>query len=221
MLFIYIFKLSVNFTYYEDFNISMLVNIFLIIFAYLLGSLSAAILICKTLGLSDPRSAGSGNPGTTNVMRLHGRKAAALTLAGDILKGIIPVLLAKVIVGSEFIVALSGLAAFLGHIFPVYFRFRGGKGVATLVGVLFATNWLLGLIYVITWILTAAIFRYSSLAALIATFSIPVYSYFLEQDSQYIISFSVIALILLWRHKSNIQNLLNNKENKISVYKQD
>ena len=142
-------------------------------------------------------------------------------MAGDILKGIIPVLLAKVIVGSEFIIALSGLAAFLGHIFPVYFRFRGGKGVATLVGVLFATNWLLGLIYVITWILTAAIFRYSSLAALIATFSIPVYSYFLEQDSQYIISFSVIALILLWRHKSNIQNLLNNKENKISVYKQD
>ena len=193
----------------------MLINIVLIFLAYLLGSISAAILVCKLLGLSDPRTGGSGNPGTTNVMRLHGKTAAFLTLTGDVFKGIIPVLLAKVIVGSEFIIALSGLAAFLGHIFPIYFKFRGGKGVATLIGILLATHWLLGLAYVITWILTAAIFRYSSLAALIATLSIPFYTYFLEQSFQYTVTFSMIAVILFWRHKSNIYNLLNNKERKI------
>ena len=193
----------------------MLINIVLIFLAYLLGSISAAILVCKLLGLSDPRIGGSGNPGTTNVMRLHGKTAAFLTLTGDVFKGIIPVLLAKVIVGSEFIIALSGFAAFLGHIFPIYFKFKGGKGVATLIGILLATHWLLGLAYVITWILTAAIFRYSSLAALIATLSIPFYTYFLEQNFQYTVSFSMIAVILFWRHKSNIYNLLSNKERKI------
>ena len=193
----------------------MLINIVLIFLAYLLGSISAAILVCKLLGLSDPRTGGSGNPGTTNVMRLHGKTAAFLTLTGDVFKGIIPVLLAKVIVGSEFIIALSGFAAFLGHIFPIYFKFKGGKGVATLIGILLATYWLLGLAYIITWILTAAIFRYSSLAALIATLSIPIYTYFLEQNFQYTVSFSMIAVILFWRHKSNIYNLLNNKERKI------
>ena len=193
----------------------MLINIVLIFLAYLLGSISTAILVCKLLGLSDPRTGGSGNPGTTNVMRLHGKTAAFLTLTGDVFKGIIPVLLAKVIVGSEFIIALSGFAAFLGHIFPIYFKFKGGKGVATLIGILLATHWLLGLAYVITWILTAAIFRYSSLAALIATLSIPIYTYFLDQNFQYTVSFSMIAVILFWRHKSNIYNLLNNKERKI------
>jgi len=193
----------------------MLINIVLIFLAYLLGSISAAILVCKLLRLSDPRTGGSGNPGTTNVMRLHGKTAAFLTLTGDVFKGIIPVLLAKVIVGSEFIIALSGFAAFLGHIFPIYFKFKGGKGVATLIGILLATHWLLGLAYVITWILTAAIFRYSSLAALIATLSIPIYTYFLDQNFQYTVSFSMIAVILFWRHKSNIYNLLSNKERKI------
>ena len=193
----------------------MLINIVLIFLAYLLGSISAAILVCKLLGLSDPRTGGSGNPVTTNVMRLHGKTAAFLTLTGDVFKGIIPVLLAKVIVGSEFIIALSGFASFLGQIFPIYFKFKGGKGVATLIGILLATHWLLGLAYVITWILTAAIFRYSSLAALIATLSIPFYTYFLEQNFQYTVSFSMIAVILFWRHKSNIHNLLNNKERKI------
>ena len=215
MLFIYIFKLSANLTFYKDFNIPMLINIFLIFSAYLVGSISSAILVCKTLGLSDPRDGGSGNPGTTNVMRLHGKKAAFLTLIGDIFKGIIPVLLAKVIVGSENLIALSGLAAFLGHIFPIYFKLEGGKGVATLIGILFATHWLLGIAYVITWILTAALFRYSSLAALVATLSAPLYAYFLVPNYQYIISFTVLTLILFWRHKSNIYNLLDGKEYKI------
>jgi len=193
----------------------MLINILLIFSAYLLGSISAAIIVCKTLGLSDPRTGGSGNPGTTNVMRLYGKKAAFLTLVGDIFKGIIPVLLAKVIVNSEFIIAICGLATFLGHIFPIYFKFEGGKGVATLIGILFATHWLLGISYIITWILTALIFRYSSLAALIAALPIPIYSYFIEHNNQYTISFAVIAIILFWRHKPNIYNLLNGKEDKI------
>ena len=193
----------------------MLINILLIFSAYLLGSVSAAIIVCKTLGLPDPRTGGSGNPGTTNVMRLHGKKAAFLTLVGDICKGIIPILLAKVIVNSEFIIAICGLAAFLGHIFPIYFKFEGGKGVATLIGILFATHWLLGVSYIITWILTALIFRYSSLAALIAALPIPIYSYFIEHNNQYTISFTVIAIILFWRHKPNIYNLLNGKEDKI------
>ena len=193
----------------------MLINILLIFSAYLLGSISAAIIVCKTLGLSDPRTGGSGNPGTTNVMRLYGKKAAFLTLVGDIFKGIIPVLLAKVIVNSEFIIAICGLATFLGHIFPIYFKFEGGKGVATLIGILFATHWLLGVSYIITWILTALIFRYSSLAALIAVLPIPIYSYFIEHNNQYTISFAVIAIILFWRHKPNIYNLLNGKEDKI------
>tara|TARA_B100000678_G_scaffold107337_1_gene90098 strand:+ start:562 stop:1146 length:585 start_codon:yes stop_codon:yes gene_type:complete len=193
----------------------MLINILLIFSAYLLGSISAAIIVCKTLGLSDPRTGGSGNPGTTNVMRLYGKKAAFLTLVGDIFKGIIPVLLAKVIVNSEFIIAICGLATFLGHIFPIYFKFEGGKGVATLIGILFATHWLLGVSYIITWILTALIFRYSSLAALIAALPIPIYSYFIEHNNQYTISFAVITIILFWRHKPNIYNLLNGKEDKI------
>ncbi len=148
-------------------------------------------------------------------MRLHGKKAAFLTLIGDILKGIIPVLLAKVIVGSENIIALSGLAAFLGHIFPIYFKFEGGKGVATLIGILFATHWLLGVAYVISWILIAIIFRYSSLAALVAAFSTPLYAYFFVHNFHYVMSFAVLTLILFWRHKSNIYNLLNGKEDKI------
>ena len=193
----------------------MLVDLLLIIIAYLLGSLSAAVLVCNILGLSDPRSGGSGNPGTTNVMRLHGKKAAFLTLSGDILKGIIPVLLAKVISNSEIIIALSGLAAFLGHIFPIYFGFKGGKGVATLIGVLFATHWQLGVAYVLTWILTAFIFRYSSLAALIAAILTPLYAYFSGQESQYIVILIIIMIILLWKHKPNIINLIKKKEDKI------
>ena len=193
----------------------MQVDFLLIIIAYLLGSLSAAVLVCNILGLSDPRSGGSRNPGTTNVMRLHGKKAAFLTLTGDILKGIIPVLLAKVISNSEIIIALSGLAAFLGHIFPIYFGFKGGKGVATFIGVLFAIHWQLGAAYVLTWILTAFIFRYSSLAALIAAILTPLYAYFSGQESQYIVILIIIMIILLWKHKPNIINLIKKKEDKI------
>lgn len=196
-------------------TMSIIIPTTLIVLAYLMGSIASAILICKLFGLSDPRTEGSGNPGATNVMRLHGKKAAFLALAGDVLKGVIPVLLAKAIVGSELVVALCGLAAFLGHLFPIFFKFKGGKGVATLIGILFATHWLLGLAYVVTWCLTALLFRYSSLAALLAALLTPLYSWFILQNMAYLITQALMAAILIWRHQSNIRKLIAGTEDKI------
>lgn len=191
----------------------------LVTIAYLLGSIASAILICRLFGLTDPRSEGSGNPGASNVMRLHGKKAAILTLAGDVLKGVIPVLLAKAIGSSELIVALCGLAAFFGHLFPVFFKFKGGKGVATLVGVLIATHWLLGLAYISTWIICALISRYSSLSALIAAALTPLYSWLILQNMSFLICHIAMVIILFWRHRSNINNLITGSENKIGKKK--
>lgn len=191
----------------------------LIIVAYLLGSLASAILVCKLFGLSDPRAGGSGNPGATNVMRLHGKKAAILTLAGDVLKGVIPVLLAKALSSTELVIALCGLAAFFGHLFPVFFNFKGGKGVATLIGVLFATHWLLGLTYIGTWGITALLFRYSSLSALVAAALTPVYSWLILQNMGFVTCHIIMVSILIWRHQSNIQNLIAGTESKIGEKK--
>ncbi len=191
----------------------------LVVFAYLLGSIASAILICRLFGLSDPRSEGSGNPGATNVLRLHGKKTAILTLAGDVLKGVVPVLLAKVIGSSDLIVALCGLAAFFGHLFPLFFKFKGGKGVATLIGVLFATHWLLGLAYISSWTITALIFRYSSLSALIAAALTPLYSWFILQNMSFLICHSIMVIILIWRHRSNINNLIAGTEGKFGKKK--
>jgi len=191
----------------------------LVAIAYLLGSIASAILICRLFGLSDPRVGGSGNPGATNVMRLHGKKAAILTLAGDVLKGVVPVLLAKAIGSSELIIALCGLAAFFGHLFPIFFKFKGGKGVATLVGVLFATHWILGLAYIATWGITALVFRYSSLSALVAATLTPLYSWLILQDIGFTVCHALMATVLIWRHRSNIKNLIAGTENKIGKKK--
>jgi glycerol-3-phosphate acyltransferase PlsY len=191
----------------------------LVLVAYLLGSIASAILVCKLFGLSDPRAGGSGNPGATNVMRLHGKKAAILTLAGDVLKGVVPVLLAKALGSSELVIALCGLAAFFGHLFPVFFNFKGGKGVATLIGVLFATHWLLGLAYIGTWGITALLFRYSSLSALVAAALTPVYSWLILQNIGLTICHIIMVSILIWRHQSNIQNLIAGTESKIGQKK--
>ncbi len=193
----------------------MIISIGIILFAYLLGSIASAILICKLFGLSDPRAGGSGNPGATNVMRLHGKKAAILTLAGDVLKGVIPVLLAKLLGCPDSVVALTGLAAFLGHLFPVFFKFKGGKGVATLIGVLFATHWLLGLGYVATWLLVAFIFRYSSLSALLAAILTPLYSWLVLNNFYFLLSHIIMVSVLIWRHRSNIRKLIAGQEDKI------
>ncbi len=191
----------------------------LVVTAYLLGSIASAILICRLFGLSDPRVGGSGNPGATNVLRLHGKKAAILTLAGDVLKGVIPVLLAKALGSSALIVALCGFAAFFGHLFPIFFKFKGGKGVATFIGVLFATHWLSGLAYIGTWGITALLFRYSSLSALVAAVLTPLYSWFILHNPDFVICHVIMVFILIWRHRSNIRNLIAGTETKIGQKK--
>ena len=195
----------------------MTTDILLVILAYLMGSVASAILICKLLGCADPRTRGSGNPGATNVMRLYGKKAALLTLAGDVLKGVIPVLLAKALSDNATTHALAGLAAFAGHLLPVFFRFRGGKGVATLIGVLFATHWLLGMAYVISWLITAAIFRYSSLAALCAAVLTPFCSWLILQNPGFLAIHVLMAGLLIWRHQANIRKLISGTESKIGA----
>jgi len=197
----------------------MLLAITLLFLSYLLGSIASAILTCRMLGLSDPRAAGSGNPGATNVLRLHGRLPAALTLTGDVLKGVIPVLLAKLLAQPEWVIAGCGLAAFAGHLLPVFFNFKGGKGVATLIGVLFATHWLVGVGFVLTWLLVAALFRYSSLAALVAALCSPVYAWLVMPDVSYLVCLCIMVLLLSWRHRSNINNLVSGKEGKIGAGK--
>jgi len=187
----------------------------MITFAYLMGSITSAILVCRIMGLSDPREGGSGNPGATNVMRLHGKQAAILTLAGDVLKGFIPIIAAIILKHPDWVIAASGLAAFAGHVFPVFFGFKGGKGVATLIGVLIATYWLLGLAFVLSWLIVAFIFGYSSLAALVAAALSPIFAWFFLESLPYIYSTIVMVLILIWRHQSNIRNLLNGNESKI------
>ena len=144
----------------------MFINSLLILGAYLLGSLSGAIIICKVLGLPDPRTQGSGNPGATNILRQNGKKQAIITLLVDVFKGVIAVLVAKLIISDEAILASVGVAVFLGHLYPIFFHFRGGKGVATAFGVLMMLAWPVSLAALATWFVMAALFRYSSLAAI-------------------------------------------------------
>jgi len=191
-------------------------EIILIVVAYLIGSVSAAIVVCKIMGLPDPRTQGSGNPGATNVLRVGGKKAAAITLFGDMLKGFLPVLVASLIDVAETALALIGIAAFLGHLYPVFFGFKGGKGVATMLGVLFGWHWAVGLATALTWLIMAKVFKISSLSALIATLLAPLYIYLvMGKVTAIIISASVMTLILFYRHRSNIHNIITGKEGKI------
>jgi glycerol-3-phosphate acyltransferase PlsY len=189
------------------------------LFGYLLGSLSTAIITCKIMGLPDPRTVGSNNPGATNVLRSGGKKAAAITLIGDMLKGAIPVLLVASFTSSAPIIAVTGLGAFLGHVFPVYYNFKGGKGVATLLGVLLGTSWMAGLGTIGVWLLMASSFKYSSLSALIAALFAPVQIWYFTGSTEMTICAAIMSLILFWRHQSNIRNLLSGKENKIGAKK--
>ena len=189
----------------------------LILIAYLVGSISSAILVCRLMGLPDPRSEGSGNPGATNVLRVGGKKAAAITLIGDMLKGLLPVLAANLLGTAPLTLALTGMAAFLGHLYPVFFSFRGGKGVATMLGVLFGFHGLVGAATAGTWLLIAKGFKISSLAALIATLLAPLYVWLILGPSpELIITTAVMTLVLFWRHRTNIQRLLRGEEGVIS-----
>jgi glycerol-3-phosphate acyltransferase PlsY len=187
--------------------------------AYLVGSLSFAVIVSRAFGLADPRSYGSGNPGATNVLRSGHKAAAVLTLMFDALKGWVPVWLAQVYGPrfglGELGVGLVGLAAFAGHLWPVFFKFQGGKGVATAAGVLLAWNPGLGAATLLTWIIIAAFFRYSSLASIVAAVFAPFYQVLIWEASPLLLTMVVMSILLVWRHAANIQKLFKGTESKL------
>ncbi len=193
----------------------MLTDITCVVLAYLMGSISSAILVARLLGLPDPRSQGSGNPGATNMLRLGGKRAAIVTLIGDMLKGVLPLLLARALGASDVALAGTAAAAFLGHLYPAFFGFQGGKGVATLFGTLLGLNWLVGFMVLGTWLLMAILFRYSSLAALIASALAPAYLAWLQPVPAFILAVCGMVVLLFWRHRSNISKLIAGTEGKI------
>jgi glycerol-3-phosphate acyltransferase PlsY len=192
-----------------------ILEIALILLAYLLGSVSAAILTCKLMGLPDPRTEGSKNPGATNVLRIGNKKAAAVTLFGDFLKGLLPVLIGRLLEIEPLGLALIAMAAFLGHLYPLFFGFKGGKGVATALGVILGLSWQVALAALLTWLIVAKVFKISSLSALIAAVLTPLYCWLLAPQLEYMVMLSVMSLLLIWRHRSNIRNLVSGAEGKI------
>lgn len=185
------------------------------VFAYLLGSVSSAIVIARVMGLQDPREVGSKNPGATNVLRYGGKLAAILTLLGDVLKGVVPVLVARYVTDDATVLAATVMAAFLGHLFPLFHGFKGGKGVATALGVWLALNPWIGLALAGTWLTTAAITRYSSLSAVVASVAAPFYVAWLQAGAIYIGVMTVMSALLVWRHLPNIRKLLAGQETRI------
>ncbi|MGD9107620.1 MAG: glycerol-3-phosphate 1-O-acyltransferase PlsY [Gammaproteobacteria bacterium] len=194
----------------------MLITAVLILTAYLCGSVSSAVIVSKLLRLQDPRSGGSGNPGMTNVLRLSGKKAAALVFLGDVFKGAFPVLLARLLHIDGLWLGLVGLAAVIGHIFPVFFKFEGGKAIATSFGVVIILSPAIALLSLATWLVVAVVSRYLSLASIIGTVSALIYALYFRQF-MYIIPFVIIAVLIIWRHKSNIKRLYQGSENKINL----
>ena len=198
-------------------------DILLIPLAYLIGSISFAVVVSKCMRLPDPHSYGSGNPGATNVLRTGNKRAAVLTLLGDALKGFVAVVLARMILGQDALTSslnswiLCGVvvAVFLGHLFPIFHGFKGGKGVATACGIFFGINWILGLATLATWIIVAKFMRYSSLAALAAAVFGPIYFVFLFGFHPMGIALLIVCALLIWRHRSNIHNLMNGTESRI------
>tara|TARA_B100000686_G_C16422398_1_gene777842 strand:+ start:175 stop:774 length:600 start_codon:yes stop_codon:yes gene_type:complete len=185
--------------------------------AYLLGSISTAILVSRLAGIGDPRDLGSGNPGATNILRLAGKLPATATIFGDILKGALPVLLARIIAENDATIPACLVAAFLGHLFPLFFQFRGGKGVATALGGLTAISWQLGLSVAIVWLTVALISRYSSLASILSALAAPLISYAFGQTAVYIVATALVSSLLIRRHKTNIERLLTKSEPKIGA----
>jgi len=194
----------------------MTFNLLYILAGYLLGSLSSAIITCRLMGLPDPRSGGSCNPGATNVLRLCGKKAAAFRLAGDVLKGLLPVVAVRALVAARTVQSAVAVAAFLGHLYPVFFGFRGGKGVATVLGVLLGLHWPVGLMTIASWLIIAKGFKISSLAALIAILLTPLYILWLKPDEPaFLAAVLFMGTLLFWRHRSNIAQLLKGTEGRI------
>ena len=191
-----------------DFTITLVLTLT----AYLFGSISAAIITSKIMGLPDPRTQGSNNPGATNVLRLGGKKAAAITLFGDMLKGLIPVLIAVLLKSDDLTLALVATAAFLGHLYPVFFAFKGGKGVATAFGVILGVSWPVALAMLLTWLSVAYGLKISSLSALVTAVLAPFYFWWLSGSDVFIIMAAFISMLLIWRHRTNIKKLLQGTE---------
>ena len=186
--------------------------IYFLIASYLLGSISSAIIICKIAGLPDPRTQGSKNPGATNVLRFGGKKIAAFVLIFDGLKGAIPVITANYFGLSLFELTFILLFAFLGHVFPLFFGFKGGKGVATYLGGLIGINLLIGLTFAIIWLIVAKVLKFSSLAALIATILSPIYFYLITANLQAALVIGLIGLFIIYNHRANIKRLIKKEE---------
>ena len=189
---------------------------FLVILAYFIGSISTAIIACKLLGKVDPRTVGSKNPGATNVLRYAGKTAAIITLLGDSLKGFIPVAIAHAVGLDWAWLVVVGIAAFLGHLYPLFYGFKGGKGVATAMGVFIGLHPIIGLAVIATWLAMAFAFNISSLAALIAALLAPFYFYLITDSVPLLLGLLFITALIYWRHRSNIQNIMDGTEGKIS-----
>jgi glycerol-3-phosphate acyltransferase PlsY len=181
-----------------------------------LGSVSSAVVVCRLMGLPDPRTEGSGNPGATNVLRIGGKKAAVVTLFGDSLKGLLPLVVGHVLQVPVAALAATGLAAFLGHLYPVFFGFRGGKGVATALGVQFGLYWPVGLCVAGIWLLMAKAVKISSLSALVSMALAPLMVWAFWPEPTLLAMQTVISILLFWRHRSNIRNLLSGAEDRIA-----
>lgn len=197
-------------------------NALVILGAYLIGSVSFAVVVSRAMRLPDPHSYGSGNPGATNVLRTGNKLAAILTLLGDAAKGYVAVVVARVLIGVEidsWVLPAVAAAAFVGHLFPVFHGFKGGKGVATALGILLAIDWVLGLTTLSTWLIVAVFLRYSSLAALVSAVFAPIYFIFLFGVQPMAIAIAVMSTLLIWRHKANIQKLLRGEEGRIGSKK--
>jgi len=191
----------------------MINQLLIILFAYLVGSVSSGIIVSQIFNLPDPRTIGSKNPGATNVMRSGNKKAAIFTLLGDLLKAILVLATAEYLGFNDLIIVCVALAVLIGHIYPIFYKFRGGKGVATAIGILIALNFKLALIVVSIWLLVFGIWRYSSLAAIVAAISAPIIAIFILRDqSLYCITFTVITIIILFKHQANIRKLLSGTE---------
>ena len=191
----------------------MINQLLIILFAYLVGSVSSGIIVSQIFNLPDPRTIGSKNPGATNVMRSGNKKAAIFTLLGDLLKAILVLAIAEYLGFNDLIIVCVALAVLIGHIYPIFYKFQGGKGVATAIGILFALNFKLALIVASIWLLVFGIWRYSSLAAILAAISAPIIAIFILRDqSLYCIAFTLITIIILFKHQANIRKLLSGTE---------
>lgn len=193
----------------------IILTFFVLITGYLIGSVCCALVVSQLFGLPDPRTEGSRNPGATNVMRLSGKKYAAIVLLGDILKGTIPVVLAYLLELGYTVQALAGFAAVIGHMYPVFFGFKGGKGVATAIGVCLGLNFLFGTLAIATWLVVAAVMHYSSLASIITIFMMPIYSVIMLGTTDATVPLMAITVLVLFKHRDNITRLSKGKESKI------